>query len=335
MSNDQRRIGFAASSHPRAVSIPEHFDFLRPTVPSKSFTTSNSSSLAFASSELLRFDSSLAAFRPEPHLPLGFWPSSRLHPCAATSSRRLPAAASFRHQVFSTSRRLSPHSGLQAYSIPLPRPGFLPVQGLLSPRSHPSSSEGASPRPLLPRLAHRLSPAAARRGPRLRGLHPREAAFAAVPLFTVLRAAPLLGFRSSRHLTSFGWTRLTHVLRSRRFFAPPSLFAIVARLRPQRLSRSKPGVASPLRLPARAFEPFLQPSVPAPPTHRPLPCDDLVREFRSSPAWLPSRSIPFFPIVLLFGCPSSSTCFVRLLTVLDSFTMIGLHDLLTLRLPDA
>lgn len=185
---------------PGLFPSPRIFDFLRPTVPSKSFMTSNSSSLAFASSELLRFDSSLAAFRPEPHLPLGFWPSSRLHPCAATSSRRLPAAASFRHQVFSTSRRLSPHSGLQAYSIPLPRPGFLPVQGLLSPRSHPSSSEGASPRPLLPRLAHRLSPAAARRGPRLRGLHPREAAFAAVPLFTVLHAAPLLGFRSSRHL---------------------------------------------------------------------------------------------------------------------------------------
>jgi hypothetical protein len=246
MSNDQRRIGFAASSHPRAVSIPENFDFLRPTVPSKSFTTSNSSSLAFASSELLRFDSSLATFRPEPHLPLGFWPSSRLHPCAATSSRRLPAAASFRHQVFSTSRRLSPHSGSQAYSIPLPRPGFLTVQGLLSPRSHPSSSEGASPRPLLPRLAHRLSPAATRRGPRLRGLHLREAAFATVPLFTVLHAAPLLGFRSSRHLTSFGWTRLTHVLRSRRFFGP----AFASRLSPSRSQCDLVLSVSPDRSPA-------------------------------------------------------------------------------------
>jgi hypothetical protein len=59
------------------------------------------------------------------------------------------SSASFRHQVFSTSRRLSPHSGLRAYSIPLPRPGFPPVQGLLSPRSHPSSSEGVAPRPLL------------------------------------------------------------------------------------------------------------------------------------------------------------------------------------------
>jgi hypothetical protein len=74
MSNDQRRIGFAASSHPRAVSIPEHFDFLRPTVPSKSFTTSNSSSLAFASSELLRFDSSLAPFGPSLTYPWVFGP---------------------------------------------------------------------------------------------------------------------------------------------------------------------------------------------------------------------------------------------------------------------
>jgi hypothetical protein len=193
--------------------------------------TSNSSSLAFASSELLRFDSSLAAFRPEPHLPLGFWPSSRLHPCAATSSRRLPAAASFRHQVFSTSRRLSPHSGLQAYSIPLPRPGFLPVQGLLSPRSHPSSSEGRFPLAVVPRRTHRLAPAAVRRDPRLRGFHPREAAFSAAPLFTALQAAPLFGFRSPRLPASSGWTRFPRVLRSRRFFAPPSSSLSLSRSR--------------------------------------------------------------------------------------------------------
>jgi hypothetical protein len=46
--------------------------------------------------------------------------------------------------------------------------------------------------------AHRLAPVATRFGPRLRGLHPREAAFAASPLFTEPHAAPLLGFVSSR-----------------------------------------------------------------------------------------------------------------------------------------
>jgi hypothetical protein len=91
MSNDQRRIGFAASSHPRAVSIPEHFDFLRPTVPSKSFTTSNSSSLAFASSELLRFDSSLAPFGPSLTYPWVFGPLrdfTRAQPLLRDSSHR-------------------------------------------------------------------------------------------------------------------------------------------------------------------------------------------------------------------------------------------------------
>lgn len=39
-------------------------------------------------------------------------------------TQRLPAFATFRPQVFSTSRRFLPHLGLQAYCIPLPRQGF-------------------------------------------------------------------------------------------------------------------------------------------------------------------------------------------------------------------
>lgn len=80
-------------------------------------------------------------------------------------SQRLPRAASIRPQAFTTSRRLLPLSSSWAYSIPQPRPGFLVVQGLLSQRSHPSSSEGAfllavaSP-PLV--FASRLSPSRAR-----------------------------------------------------------------------------------------------------------------------------------------------------------------------------
>lgn len=73
-----------------------------------------------------------------------------------------------------------------------------PVQGLLSSRSHPSSSEGACLQAVEPLRAHRLAPVATRLGPRLRGLYPREAAFNASPLFTEPHAAPLLGFLSSR-----------------------------------------------------------------------------------------------------------------------------------------
>jgi len=72
MPNDSRRIGFAALSHPELFPSPGISTFFRPTVPSKSFMTSSSSSRAFASSELLRFDSSLVAFRRELHLALGF-----------------------------------------------------------------------------------------------------------------------------------------------------------------------------------------------------------------------------------------------------------------------
>jgi hypothetical protein len=108
------------------------------------------------------------------------------------------SSASFRHQVFSTSRRLSPHSGLRAYSIPLPRPGFPPVQGLLSPRSSPSLIGRSCPLAVASRSTSPTCAGCQRSRPRLRGLHPREAAFDAESLFTTLRAAPLLGFISSR-----------------------------------------------------------------------------------------------------------------------------------------
>lgn len=56
-------------------------------------------------------------------------------------------STTFRPQVFSTSRRFSPHLDLRVCFAPLPRPGLFPVQGLLSPRSHPASSAGASSLP--------------------------------------------------------------------------------------------------------------------------------------------------------------------------------------------
>lgn len=105
------------------------------------------------------------------------------HESSYVFSRGLPRPASVRPQVFSTSRRLLPLPCSRAYSIPQPRPGFFVVQGLLSRRSSPSSSEGAfllvvAAAPLVGSL--RFSPARATStcaASRLRGFDPRRAAF--------------------------------------------------------------------------------------------------------------------------------------------------------------
>jgi len=56
-------------------------------------------------------------------------------PIRVHSLRHFPSPATFRPQAFSTSRRFAPRIGSQAYFIPLPRPGFSSVQGLLPSRS--------------------------------------------------------------------------------------------------------------------------------------------------------------------------------------------------------
>jgi hypothetical protein len=182
---------------PGAVSISETIDLFCSTVPSKSFKISSSSSHAFASSELLRFISSLIAFRHELHLP-GF---SALF---ATSPERSHLTATTPTPSLRSVPRLS-----QPFDVLLRAPACR----LISSRSHvqgptrPGASLPAQPpflfgrscpQAVAPSRADRLSPAAARAGPRLRGLHPRETAFDTAQLFTALHAAPLLGFVSSR-----------------------------------------------------------------------------------------------------------------------------------------
>jgi hypothetical protein len=138
---------------------------------------------------------------------LGFSPSSRHPSSAATFRAGSQACATFRHPVFSTARRFSPHSSLQAYFIPQPRPGSRPFRGFsphtatLPHRKELPPGRWTSPPEIAPvrHRARRLAPTATRFGPRLRGLHPCEAAFTASPLFTDPQAAPLLGFLSSRH----------------------------------------------------------------------------------------------------------------------------------------
>jgi len=90
------------------------------------------------------------------------WVSSLLtsSPTASTTRSKHPASAMFRPQVFSTSRRLTPPSALRACFISVPCPGFVSVQGVLSPRSYLPSSGRAPSMMVRTPSAHRLSPAA-------------------------------------------------------------------------------------------------------------------------------------------------------------------------------
>jgi hypothetical protein len=156
MRADPRLIGFTASSRPEAVSISERFDLFRLAVHSMSVTTPRSFFLACSSSEFLRLDSSPGSPFGPSFTCLGSLPSSRLHSSAATFSRRLPRP------------RFGPSSGflnLSTFFSALQPTGLFhpaatsrvsPVQGLLSPCSHPSSSEGACPQAVGPARLTRL-----------------------------------------------------------------------------------------------------------------------------------------------------------------------------------
>jgi hypothetical protein len=96
-------------------------------------------------------------------------------PQVSTRRWSTPAPATFRPQVFSTSRRLAPPAASRVYCTPQPRPGFS-VQGFLPIRSRPDSSPVRASVPLSPRC----SPTCAgchNESPRLRGLAPRSDAF--------------------------------------------------------------------------------------------------------------------------------------------------------------
>jgi hypothetical protein len=103
-----------------------------------------------SSTKFLRSSTSPRAFRRR-HTCLRVPSLARRHSCAAQRSRlapgpftEIPISASFRPQAFAASRRFTPHSSLRACFIPLPRPGFSAVQGLLFPRSTSPSSSALS-----------------------------------------------------------------------------------------------------------------------------------------------------------------------------------------------
>jgi hypothetical protein len=130
------------------------------------------------------------------HCP-GFVPHRDITGEHPPNTARVPSLATFRPRAFSTPRRFSPLSGSEACSILEPRPGLMHVQGLLPPRSAPSSSEAAAPlplpRPALPDGAFR--PGVHAVAPRLRGLPPREDAFTPARCSASPAVAPLFGFQ--------------------------------------------------------------------------------------------------------------------------------------------
>ena len=108
------------------------------------FAMGSSSHASLSSSECLRPLSCASPFRLA-RPALGFVALFAALPVESTFAG-LPGPASFRPQVFSTSRRLAPPPASRACFIPLPRPGF-PFRGLVSRRSRADSSPAVPPCP--------------------------------------------------------------------------------------------------------------------------------------------------------------------------------------------
>jgi hypothetical protein len=242
----------------RAVSIPRFFAEYLYAVHSESIDAELILSLS-ASPESLRSNSSLNVFRRELYLP-------RFFALIATSldrshiSRRLPRLRYVTSSGFLNRPTSFSASELAGLFHPAATSRVTPVQGVLSARSHPSLFGRCAPA-VGPNLAHRLSPAAARSGPRLRGLNPREAAFDVAPLFTGSTCRSPLRVHLLQARIFDSRSQFTRDLRSRRQLRVPSL----SRSHPAPVRSVSPAEdltdTSPFRPPARVFEPSLRPSV--------------------------------------------------------------------------
>lgn len=83
------------------------------------------------------------------HVYPGSWPSSRHHESASTYHRDSQTSVTCRPWTFSVLRRFAPHLRSQVCFTPLPRPGFLHVQGLLPLAQRlPAHRQVAPPLPL-------------------------------------------------------------------------------------------------------------------------------------------------------------------------------------------
>jgi hypothetical protein len=83
-----------------------------------------------------------------------FLPSSRHHSHAATFRVGSHAFATLRPPAFTTARRFSPRTSLQAYFIPQPRSGSAPVQGSSLLAQPPFLIGRSYPLAVVPRSAH-------------------------------------------------------------------------------------------------------------------------------------------------------------------------------------
>jgi len=248
-------LGSPRRSRPGLFPSPA-FDLLRLAFPRHLLQRRAHPFVSFSSSEFLRSCSSLGlTFRSELHPASGLVPSSRPHLGAATFRAGSQSAL---RCVLRLSQPLDALLRSEARRLISSRCHVQDslVQGLLSPRSHPSSSEGACPQAVGPRTTHPLAQAAVVRGPRLRGLHLREAAFSAPQLFTAKRAAPLFEFFSSRPSFSYG--------EAPAYPEPSALDVHSLGLRLRARPKSSSPASSPRRtrrdrlrsrLPARDFEP--------------------------------------------------------------------------------
>jgi hypothetical protein len=202
MRIDSRLIGFTAHRFHRPLSKPTVaiYSIRRSLDPVKDRAHPSSRN---SPSEFLRSCTSPLIFRCSASPAFGFLSlfATSLE-SSYVFSQSLPRSTSFRPQAFTASRRFLPLSSSQAYFIPQPRPGSSFVQGLLSRRSHPSSSEGAFlhavvASPLIPTVqlssarlhVHVRCPSASRRSS-APGRVPR------VRLFTSPKAAPLFEFHA-------------------------------------------------------------------------------------------------------------------------------------------
>jgi hypothetical protein len=185
-------------------------------------------------------------------------PSSRLHPRAATIRERSQPLASFRPRAFSAPRRFPPRSGLQAYFIPLPRPGSRSFRGFSRRAATLARREEPAPLPLAhePLTCLRRLPQSVRldfeaficTGPR------------SLPhtLFTCASVAPLLEFLSLRLPLPTSSPSLPGALRSRRSSVGSSLsrspdVLVLSVLSARSLTAPSPGCP-----PARVFEPAIR-----------------------------------------------------------------------------
>jgi hypothetical protein len=286
MPNDSRRIGFAALSHselfpsPRLSTFfarPFPRDLLRPRAHPLSPSPLQS---AFASSP--RSSPFGASFTC-----LGFRPSSRHHPCAATQPRQLPRYRFVPSSGFLGLSTSCSALGLAGLFHPAATSRVPPVQGLLAPRSHPPSSEGRAPRPLF-----RCALTDLRRLPRATDL--------GFEAFIRARSRSIQHSYSPRcmPLPSSGSSPPgPHSPRSITFYwrSPlPTFFSPRLRFRDRASSSSSASLPRKawLRVSApptcSSFRAFLQISVHVTSAHRPLPCDESVRDPLPS-ARLPSR----------------------------------------------